>query len=205
MLPRETPAEAATHAAAILQHLDPGQLAELRRMNNETGAPAFWRLVAKHPDTIGRRDNQEQWMEIIRIFAILTPKGRRRNGLGASGEEPDLREHLHNPRRRLGEVLCDGGIPDPHWPPKDGGTPRPMLSEFRLAKLLAARGQQRSVLLKHAAQMILRSRQDIGINVADIALVLLQPGDGRRLAEPYYRRLDRAELAAKESEKGTIQ
>ena len=205
MLPRETPEEAAVHAAAILQHLDPGPLAELRRMDPEIGAPAFWRLAARHPDTIGRQDKQDQWVEIIRIFAILTPKGGRGHGGGAFGEGPDQREHLHNPRRRLGAVLCDGGVPDPHWPPKDGGTPRPMLSEFRLAKLLAARGQQRSVLLKHAAQMILRSRQDIGINVADIALVLLRPADGRRLAEHYYRRLDRAELAAKESEKGAIQ
>ena len=204
MLPPETSSAAAIDAAEKLQHLDPGPLAELRRMDRETGAPAFWRLVAKHPATIGRQDKQEQWMEIIRILAILTPKGRRQQSVVGSGEDPDLREHLHNPRRRLGAVLCDGGDPDPSWP-REGGTVRPMLSESRLAKLIAARGQQRSILLKHAAQMILRSRQDIGINVADIALVLLQPADGRRLAEPYYRRLDRAELAAKESEKGAIQ
>ena len=86
-----------------------------------------------------------------------------------------------------------------------GGTPRPMLSELRLAKLMAARGQQRAVLLKHAAQMILRSRQDIGVNVSDIALALLWPADGRRLAEPYYLRLDRAEQAVRESEKGATQ
>ncbi len=199
----ETPTAAAIDAAATLQHLDPGPLAELRRMDHGTGAPAFWRLVAKHPATIGRQDKQEQWMGIIRILAILTPKGRRPQSVVASGEDPDLREHLHNPRRRLGEVLCDGG--DPFWPPKEGGKPRPMLSESRLAKLIAARGKQRAILLKHAAQMILRSRQDIGVNVADIALVLLQPADGRRLAEPYFRRLDRAELATKESEKGAIQ
>ncbi len=200
----ETPTAAAIDAAATLQHLDPGPLAELRRMDHGTGAPAFWRLVAKHPATIGRQDKQEQWMGIIRILAILTPKGRRPQSVAASGEDPDLREHLHNPRRRLGAVLCDGGDPDPSWP-REGGTVRPMLSESRLSKLMAARGQQRAILLKHAAQMILRSRQDIGVNVADIALVLLQPADGRRLAEPYYRRLDRAELATKESEKGTIQ
>ena len=199
MSPREIPREAAIQAADKLQHLEPGPLAELRRMENETGAPAFWRLVAKHPDTIGRLDRQEQWMEIIRILAILTPKGQR-----FSGENPELHEPLHNPRRRLGAVFCDGGDPDPSWP-KEGGTPRPMLSEFRLAKLIAARGQQRAVLLKHAARMVLRSRQDIGVNVADIALVLLQPANGRRLAEPYYRRLDRAELAAKKTEKGATQ
>ena len=204
MSPRETPAEAAIHAAAILQHLDPGPLAELRRMDHETGAPAFWRLAAKHPDTIGRQDKQEHWMEIIRILAILTPKGQRLSTRLASGENPELHEFLHNPRRPLGAVLCDGGDPDPAWP-KEGGTPRPMLSEFRLAKLITARGQQRAVLLKHAARMVLRSRQDFGVNVADIALVLLQPANGRRLAGPYYRRLDRAELAAKDTEKGATQ
>ncbi|MCY3763496.1 MAG: hypothetical protein OXH50_19805, partial [Gemmatimonadetes bacterium] len=141
---------AAIAAAAKLQHLDPGPLAELRRMDSKTGAPAFWRLAASHPGTIGRQDSQDQWMEIIRILAILTPKGRRPRSL-ASGENPELLEPLHNPRRRLGIVLCDGGVPEPHWPPKDGGTPKPMLSESRLAKLIAARGQQRATLLKHSA------------------------------------------------------
>ena len=199
MSPPETPATAAIHAAAMLQHLGPGDLAALRRMDPETGAPAFWRLAASHPDTIGRRDKQEEWIQIIRIFAILTPKGEHRP---ASGGDPGLPEDLHDPRRRLGAVFCDGG--DPSWP-GEGETARPILSESRLAKLMAARGQQRAVLLKHAAQMIVRSRQDIGVNVADIALVLLWPADGRRLAEPYYRRLDRAEQAARESEKGVIQ
>ena len=194
MSPPETPAAAAIDAAAMLQHLGPGPLAELRRMDPETGAAAFWRLAGRHPDTIGRRDKQEQWMEIIRILAILTPKGERRS--------PDPPENLHDPRRRLGAVLCDGG--DPSWP-GEGGTPRPMLSEDRLAKLMAARGQQRAILLRRAAQMILRSRQDIGVSVSDIALTLLWPADGRRLAEPYYVRLDRAEQAVRESEKGATQ
>ena len=41
------------------------------------------------------------------------------------------------------------------------------------------------------------------MNVPDIVYILLTPDDGRRLAEPYYRRLDRAEQAAKKSEEGT--
>ena len=202
MSPPETPTVAAIDAAAMLQHLGPGPLAELRRMDPETGAPAFWRLAARHPDTIGQRGRQEQWMEIIRILAILTPKGERRRSVPAAGGNSEVHEPLHDPRRRFGAVLCDGG--DPSWP-GEGGTPRPVLSELRLAKLMAARGPQRAVLLKHAAQMILRSRQDIGVSVSDIALVLLRPADGRRLAEPYYLRLDRAEQAVRESEKGAIQ
>ena len=194
----ETHAAAAIAAAAMLQHLGPGPLAELRRMDPQTGAPAFWRLVARYPGTIGRRDKQDQWIEIIRILAILTPKGERR----PLGGDPGLPENLHDQRRRLGAVLCDGG--DPSWP-GEGGAPRPVVSEERLAKLLAARGHQRAVLLTHAAQMIVRSRQDIGVNVSDIASVVLPPADGRRLAEQYYLRLDRAEQAARESEKGVIQ
>ena len=42
-----------------------------------------------------------------------------------------------------------------------------------------------------------------GVNVPDIAYMLLTPDDGRRLAEPYYRRLDRAAQAATKSEEGT--
>lgn len=53
--------------------------------------------------------------------------------------------------------------------------------------------------------MIVHSRREVGIDVADIALVLLRPDDGRRLAEPYYRRLDRAEAAARKSEEGATE
>jgi CRISPR system Cascade subunit CasB len=150
-------------------------------------APLFWRLAAQHPDTIGRAQVATSWMEILRILAILTPKG-----------DPESRSSLHNPRRRLGEVLCDGGD-------RDWVGPRPVVSELRLARLLSARGPQRADLLRHAARMVAHSRRDAGVNVADIAMVLLLPSDGRRLAEPYYRRLDRAEAAARNSEEGATE
>ena len=70
-------------------------------------------------------------------------------------------------------------------------------------QLMATRGFQRAVLLRRAAQMLARSRiPTSGVNVVDIALVLLQPENGRLLAEPYYRRLDRAEQNAKKSAEG---
>ena len=181
---REAHGDAAKHAANAVQNLSPGSLADLRRMTQKAGAPAFWRLVARHPDTIGLPKDEESWIEIVRILAILTPKG-----------DPASRSSLHNPKRRLGEVFCDGG--DPDWI-----GPRPLVSELRLARLMSARGPQRADLLRHAARMIAHSRRDVGVDVADIALVLLQPTDGRRLAEPYYRRLDRAEAAARNSEEG---
>ena len=126
-------------------------------------------------------------MDIVRILAILTPKG-----------DPATRPSLHNPRRRLGEVLCDGG--DLDW-----RGPRPLVSESRLARLMSARGPQRALLLRHATRMLTHSRRDIGVDVVDVALVLLHPSDGRRLAEPYYRRLDRAESAARNDKEGATE
>jgi CRISPR system Cascade subunit CasB len=175
---------AARAAAASLQHLAPGPLAELRRMRVGAGAPGFWRLAAQHPSTIGRR--VDDWIAIIRILAILTPKG-----------DPTARPHLNDSSRSLGAVLCDGG--DPGW-----SDANPVFSERRLAQLMVARGPQRAVLLERAARAIARSRAvDSGIDVADLALVLLSPDDGRRLAEPYYRRLDRAERDAEKLKEGT--
>lgn len=181
--PDDPRAQAARAAATMIQGLGPGPLADLRRMTKEDGAPAFWRLAAQHPGTIGRQT--EEWMDIIRILAILTPKG-----------DPAARSPLHDGRRQLGAVLCDGG--DPGW-----SGPAPVYSERRLAQLMAARGPQRAVLLERAARVLARSRTSgSGINVVDIALVLLSPDRGRRLAEPYYRRLDHAERAADQAKEG---
>lgn len=176
---RDPPSEAACAAAEAIRILDPGALAALRRPAAESAAPAFWRLAARHPDTIGRQDLAEQWTAILRILAILTPRG-----------DPGKRPRLHNPKRPLGAVLCDGG--NPGWP--GGERPQPAFSERRLTQLMAARERQRIVLLERAARALARSMQPgSGLHVPDIALALLRPDDGRRLAEAYYRRLDRAE------------
>ncbi len=189
--PEDTPAIAARAIAKRLQGLPPGPLAELRRMTGDEVAPEFWRLAARYPGTIGRRDGEREWIAIVRIFAILTEKG-----------DPRARRPLHDPTRRLGAVLCDGG--DRDWPPPGVRPPRPAFSERRLAQLMAARGPQRAVLLERAARALARSRNPAsGINVVDIAHALLEPDNRRQLAEPYYRRLDPPERAAPESEEGT--
>ena len=130
-------------------------------------------------------------MAIIRIMAILTPKG-----------ESPKRGQLHDTKRRLGAVLCDGG--DPGWP--GSAPPRAILSELRLGRLIASRGKQRGVLLTRAARAIARTRQPgSGVNVVDIAWTLLDSDSdysARRLAEPYYRRLDRAEREHQTNEEG---
>ena len=180
-----SPAQAVLAASSLIQGLDPGPLAELRRMQQGSCAPAFWRLVARHPETIGRLNQQDTWMTIVRIVAILTPKG-----------DPVDRPRLHDSRRRLGEVLCDGG--DPGWT-----GPRPMLSERRLAQLMAARGSQRAVLLARAMHALARSMpHGSRVNLVDVAYALLAPDNGRLLAEPYFRRLDRAERDQKKSNEG---
>lgn len=184
-------ADTARAAAMLLRRLDPGALAELRRMRAPSaGAPAYWRLAAQHAQTIGNR--HDEWMAILRILAILIPKG-----------DPENRPRLHDPGRRLGAILCDGG--DPDWRPV-GDSIRPAISERRLAQLMAARGRQRQVLLERAIRAITRTRRpDCGVNVADIAWWLLD-GDpvraSRRLAESYYRRRDQIERDEQSTEQG---
>lgn len=178
MKPSEKIADAVRHAAEDIRRLDPGALADLRRATEGRIAPAFWRLVSQHPQTIGRAQTEKPWMAILRIVAILTPTG-----------SPDARPSLHDPQQRLGKILCDGGNPD--WGQSDK---RPALSESRLAQLLSARGKQRAVLLTRAARAIVRSRShNVGINVVDLAYALLRPKDVRRIAKPYYDRLDAAQ------------
>ena len=181
--PDEHPAQA---VARLMRGLGLGDLAQCRRMDHKTASPVFWRFAVQHPTTIGRIEWEKEWMEIVRVLAILTPKG-----------DPANRPPLHDGTRKFGAVLCDGGDQNPEW------SGRPMFSEFRLEKLMAARGSQRAVLLKRAAQMLVHSRESSSrVNVIDIAKVLLEPENGRLLAEPYYRRLDRAEQIAIQSEKG---
>ncbi len=189
-LTEDTPAVAVRKAGNWLQRLPTGPLAELRRMTVALPAPQFWRLAARHPETIGRKDREAEWVAIIRMLAILMEKGA-----------PEDRRPVHDDRRRLGEVLCDGG--DPSWPSKKSGGLRPVFSERRLAQLMAARGTQRAVHLERAVRAIASTRSpDAGVNVVDIAFTILRPQDTRSLAETYYRRLDRAEQAAHEFEEG---
>ena len=179
---------AAINAAAVLQHVSAGELAETRRMQKGRGAPVFWRLSARYSETIGAARREAEWMTIVRSLAILMSSG-----------EPARRPKLHNRSRRLGEVLCDGG--DPAWPKPGEGAVSPLFSERRLAQLLAAKGKQRADMLVRAARM-LRARMipGSGIDVTDIAASLLYPEDGRRIAKPYYARLDRVQRATAKSD-----
>lgn len=176
--------KAVVASAKMLQELEPGALAELRRMGTDQGSPYFWRFAAQFPETAGRRERQDDWVKIVRIIAILTPKGN-----------PEGRPPVHRARRRLGAVLCDGGNL------QDWKGPKPAFSEHRLLQLLAARGPQRSLLLERAVRSIVPGSE---VNVSDIAYALLKPQeDEKGLTEPYYQRLDRAEAEITKSKKGS--
>ena len=169
-------ARAALSVAGTLWRAEPGDLAALRRMADDTGAPLFWRLAARH----GWRGRALiDWAAITRMLALLTP----------TGERPE-EQSLHDPRRSLGAVLCDGGARD--W----SGT-RPMLSEARLARLLAARGDQRRLALERAVRMLARNRPRF--NLPDLAWAVLNPQGGARIARDYYARLDRATTTEKDT------
>ncbi|GIT93245.1 hypothetical protein JANAI62_37110 [Jannaschia pagri] len=180
----DDPGAIALSLAKQMRSFDPGALAVLRRMGADGAAPAYWRLAASRPQLSQRPD---RWAPIVRALAILTPKGA-----------PEQRGNLYEATRPLGMALCDGG--DPSWP----NAPRPMLSERRLAQIMAARGVQRDILLTRAIRALAASKPvNAGLRVPDIAWVFLVPDRPETLAEPYYCRLDRAERAANETEDTT--
>ena len=120
-------------------------------------------------------------MRVVKIMAILTPKG-----------EPAGPPPLHDKSRSLGTVLCDGGHRD--W---SAAGDTPFLSETRLARLLAQRPEQRAEALERLARALATKRDPkIGINCADIAALLLdsnrESNNLRKLAQKYYQRLDSA-------------
>lgn len=156
--------------AKFLHSLDPGPLAELRRMGIETGAPAFWRLHARHEEI---QRSWQNWMRITRILAIMTAKGPA---------EARKDKRLHG-KRPFGAVLCDGGDPA-----LSGG--RPYLSEARFARLLATRGAQRADHLDRVARMLSRVPGS-GIKTGEIAWAILNPNNSHRIASSYYDRLEK--------------
>lgn len=176
--------KAAFAAAQAIRRMKPGPLADMRRMETPNGAPGFWRLAAQHPDTIGRKALQNEWIAILRIMAILTPKG-----------DPDTRGDVKH-RQPLGRVLCDGG--DQDW--GRGETDRqPIISETRLAQLLAKRGPHMAVTLERTLRGVARKLPaEVQVEPQDIAWTVLNPARTDFIARTYYTRLDGADATAKE-------
>lgn len=174
-----------------MNRLGTGPLAELRRMAVDgPGTTDFWHLAGLC-GFLEDKKHTDPWMRIVKIMAILTPRG-----------EPAKRHSLHDKHRSLGEVLCDGGHRD--WPAA-GAAVRPLLSETRLARFLAQRPEQRAEALERQARALATRRDpQTGINCVDIAALLLCPDNEsyhlRKLARTYYRRLDSAARKTKEEE-----
>lgn len=166
--------------AEKLLEFAPGPLAELRRMApSGPGGTVFWLLVAE----AGIPDLPQQlpvWIQLVRILAILTPKGVR---------TPTVQ--LQDPQRRLGEVLCDGG--NPRWSAQPTSDMRPVYSEARLVRFLSLPPNDRGTALETIARILARTRNpEVGIQCKDFADLLLHPSDPRPihdLARFYFTRL----------------
>ncbi|MEO1610482.1 MAG: type I-E CRISPR-associated protein Cse2/CasB [Pseudomonadota bacterium] len=171
-----------------LSDLDPGALASLRRMSLEggqAGAPYFWRLDARYD--FGGDERRQTWARIVQIMAILTDKGRAEDK-----RSPHQPANKDNGWRGLGHALCDAC--DPAWGQGEI-EPRPMLSELRFARLLAAREAMRAELIERTVRALAAKKPSgTGVNCTDLARFLLYPDDAaivRKLARDYYARLDR--------------
>ncbi len=171
--------------------LDPGPLAEIRRMEpGGTGPSAYWRLASRSGFLQGDAD---RWTHVVKIMAILTPKGER---------QPT--DRLHDARRPLGAVMCDGG--DPKWEPRRFDDADGVLPQIRLARFLALPPQLRPDALERMARMIASKRQrESGVNCVEIAALLLSGSSKKPLkaiARDYYIRLDSTARAAQNKEEG---
>ena len=166
--------------------LGTGDLAELRRMATDgPGCAAFWHL-ATGCGFIEAANQTEAWMKIVRIMAILTPKGER---LGASS--------LHDSAIPFGRTLCDGG--DPAW----SAEARPLLSEARLMRFLAETDRRSETLERLARMLAAKRKPEIGLDCTAIAALILFPNPEstlRNIARAYYRRLDHAARQVQEKE-----
>ncbi|MBF0445566.1 MAG: hypothetical protein HQL68_08240 [Magnetococcales bacterium] len=162
-----------------LLNLSPGPLADLRRMRpGEEGAAFFWKLAARHD--MGEGVLLTRWQRVVQAMALLMPKGEQQPGWV-----------LHDPKRSVGAVLCDGG--QISWSGSGRGD-KPILSEQRLARLLAARGRQREMIVERVVRMLARSRDPhSGINCVELAKIILfseNKSSVGEIARNYYYRLD---------------
>jgi len=172
---RDRVAQRALAIASAIAAADPGERAAARRMDTR-GSPIFWRQAARLG--IGRHE-EDHWRRFTRMIALLTPTTERRS--------------IHEPKRSFGAVLADGG---------EAGVrlEKPVVSEQRLARLLAARGVARLDALERTVRMIARARPRL--DVTDLAWVVLRADSGS-LARDYYSRLDRrVETTTEEHEHG---
>lgn len=160
------PNELVPRLASQIARLDAGSAAALRRGPLAgSGAAAFWKLLAGHEPPL--RD-PEAWAPAVQAIAILT-------GVGGSAADP--RESAHDPQHPMGAALFGTG-----------------LSELRLARLLAARGDLRHELLVRTCRRLARDPRHHRFDLRTLVSFAVYRGEetDRRIARDYYR----AEAAA---------
>jgi CRISPR system Cascade subunit CasB len=162
-MPETTVEHRAREIAKAIAAAGPGERADARRMDGG-GSPLFWRLHARLGMT---QHDEDRWLRLTRMLALLTPTAEPRS--------------IHEPGRRLGAVFADGGA-------AYARLEKPVVSEQRFARLLAARGKARLDALERTIRMIARARPKL--DVTDLAWAVLREDSGN-LARDYYSRLDR--------------
>lgn len=108
----------------------------------------------------------EDWLVPVRLMALITPKG-----------QPGEGKRLHEPKTALGAALADAKYP-----------------ERRLNQFLALPHDRRAEALERMVRWMAAKGHN-GVNCTDICALLFSDGPepARRLAETYYRTLDKAE------------
>lgn len=173
-MPDERGTYVARNALVIAQTLCAAPVkdrAETRRMGPE-GSAFFWRMAARLdiPAT-----DEAKWLVVTRLCALLTPSSATSS--------------FHDPSRPFGAVLADGGD-------ARARLDQPAVSEARLARLLAARGDARLTALERAVRAIARDAR--AMDAPSLAWAVINP-DGQQIARAYYRRLDGGPVTLKTS------
>ena len=155
------PNEIVPRLASEIARLDAGSAAALRRGPLAgSGAAAFWKLIAGHEPGLRGAD---AWAPVVQAIAILTGVGR------SAADSP---ESAHDPRHPMGAALFGAG-----------------LSELRLARLLASRGDLRHELLLRTCRRLARDPQHRRFDLRTLAWFTVHRGEetDRRIARDYYR------------------
>ena len=150
-----------------------GSLARLRRMDlSGPGEPEFWKLVVSHQF---RKD--QYGMILIKLFAILTPKGQS-GGI-----------RLHAPDIPLGKLLANS---------KSG---RPLLSETRFLRFIALPFDKRPEALERICRQIAANGHN-GVDCRELANLLFfnDVKQTRKLARFYFSEIyDRSQFSTENS------
>ncbi|MFN3615931.1 MAG: type I-E CRISPR-associated protein Cse2/CasB [Rubrimonas sp.] len=156
--PAPTFADAVRRLAREIALLEPGPLAELRRLDPEAPPAAFWRLVHRCDLAAAHRDLRG-WERLARALAVLTPTGR----------DPSKRP-AHDGAAPLGRVVADAGV-----------------SEQRVMRLLAAAPPQRREILARLCRRLARADMRLDAVQLGRLMIDDQAGETlRRLASDYY-------------------